>query len=392
MGELRKDPATDEWVILAPARASRPRASKPPAPEAEAAAPHPTVQPDCPFCPGNEHRTPPTIAREPEDEGTRWQVRVFANLFPVVEELGADSPDGTGGEPPNAGAGAGVDPLGERAAAGPSGEREGDGPGQGTGERAQLAALWVSRPAVGAHEVIVDSPDHAATFADMSVAHLAAVLRVYRDRMAALARRPGVEYVALFRNEGRGAGASQPHPHGQIIALPLVPGAVARRWAVAAAYRRRHGGCLYCHLTEWERETGRRWLGQNDDAAAFCAFAPRYPFETWIVPRRHRPSFGETPDEELRGVAAMLRAVLRALRREVGAPPYNVLFHTGRPLGGGDFHWHVQIAPRLATWAGFELGTGIAVTAQSPEEAATRLREAMTALEGPVTPGDASRS
>lgn len=360
MGELRKDPTTDEWVILAPARASRPRASKPPAPEAEAAAPHPTVQPDCPFCPRNEHRTPPTIAREPEDEGTRWQVRVFANLFPVVGELAADFPDRSDGEPPDAGAGPG--------------------------------ALWVSRPAVGAHEVIVDSPDHAATFADMSVAHLAVVLRVYRDRLAALTRRPGVEYVALFRNEGRGAGASQPHPHGQIIALPLVPGAVARRWAVAAAYRRQYGGCLYCHLTERERETGRRWLGQNDDAAAFCAFAPRYPFETWIVPRRHCPSFGETPDEELRGVAVMLRAVLRALRREVGAPPYNVLFHTGRPLGGGDFHWHVQIAPRLATWAGFELGTGIAVTAQSPEEAATRLREAMTALEGPVTPGDASRS
>lgn len=325
---LRQDPTTAEWVIIAPHRAARPRVvggvQRPQEPE---------LEPDCPFCPGHEDRTPPEITRT-ELNGS-WDQRVFPNLYPALEGNGST-------------------------------ERAGD-------------ALLREMPGVGAHEVIVESPRHDERLDDMETERLARALGVWRDRYAALRELPWVKAVIVFRNFGPRAGTSLPHPHSQILATPVFAPDSLRRYSVASRYYDDTGHCVYDDLRESELEAKKRIILDDEGFVALAPFASRNPYETWILPRRHRSSFGEVPDEELESLAFALSGVLRALRTGAGDPDYNLIVQSapaheeGKPF----FLWHLQLFPRTTTPAGFELGSGMSINPMAPEQAAMTLREAV---------------
>jgi UDPglucose--hexose-1-phosphate uridylyltransferase len=328
MSQLRQDPTTKEWVIIAPQRAVRPH--DPPRVER---ARLPARDPACPFCPGNEERTPPEIMRV--GNGSGWRVRVVPNLFPAV------SPDG---EP-------------RRAADGVFGRMEG----------------------VGAHEVIVESPRHDARIDEMAEDEVEDVLGVWRQRYQALEREPWARSVVLFKNFGATAGTSLVHTHSQVVAIPVHGPEDLRRHSVALRYFDDTGRSVYDDLRDAEVRQGERVVAEVGSMVSFAPFASRAPFETWILPARHRSSFARADDGELADLARALREVLRALREAAGDPDFNIVVTSG-PAADRDqphFTWHVRVLPRLATAAGFELGSGMSINPVAPEDAAARMRESL---------------
>lgn len=330
MATLRHDAVSDEWVILAPERASRTNGSRP----------RPSLrsyEPDCPFCPGNEEETPPEISRCPE-EGP-WQHRVMPNLYPAV----SPGPDPVVPVEPEL---VGAFPGAERAAA-------------------------------GAHEVVVESPLHNQRLDDMHTEDLAHVLRTWRDRSLALSGQPGVRSVIVFKNYGERAGISVIHPHSQIIATSIVPPESRRRADVAARYHHEHGRSVFLDLAERELAEGTRLVGLTPGFVAIAPFASRLPYETWIIPFEPQPSFSHLRDDQSTHLAILLRDVVRALRRSAGDPDYNLVIHTA-PVGQEAvpfLQWYVRILPRVMTAAGFELGSGMWINCVAPERAAAALRE-----------------
>jgi len=325
---LRQDPTTAEWVIISPHRAARPKAHRQARRREE-----PALDPECPFCPGNEDRTPPEIART--DLNGSWDQRVFLNLYPALQGNGST-------------------------------ERAGD-------------PLFREMPGVGEHEVIVESPRHDERLDDMETERLAAALGVWRDRYAALRDLPWVKSVIVFRNFGPRAGTSLPHPHSQILATPVFAPDSLRRFSVATRYFDDTGHCVYDDLREAELLAGERVVLEDERFVAVAPFASRNPYETWILPRHHRASFGQVPDEELEGLASALGRVLRALREGADDPDYNLIVQSapaheeGKPF----FLWHLQLFPRTTTPAGFELGSGMSINPMAPEQAAATLRDAI---------------
>jgi len=324
--ELRRDPTTGAWTIIAAERAARPgggRASSP------APAPPPT---SCPFCLGHEAETPPEILRLPPD-ADRWSVRVIPNKYPALV------PGSIPGVPPADG-------------------------------------LLSSLPARGHHEVIVEGPLHRLEAAPPTPDVLRDVFVAARERHRAFATDAELRYVAVFKNHGRAGGASLPHPHWQLVALPIVPPAVERELALAAAHYARHGRTLVDDLLRREREDGRRLVEWTDEFAVVAAFAPQWEGETWIMPRARGDSVGALDDRRVAAFAEVLWRTLRRVETMLDEPPLNVVMHSA-PLGSGaaeSFRWHVRIQPRLGTQAGFELGSGVAIVTLTPEAAAERLR------------------
>ena len=328
MGTLRQDPTSEQWVIVAPERSERPfggRAThRPPLPSSDAS---------CPFCPGNEHTTPPEITRQ--GSGPWWEQRVVPNRYPALTRQGAFGPIGH-----------------------PSTQE---------------------LPALGGHEVVIESPAHDERMDEMSVARLEAVLRLWRDRSVDLAGEPWARAVMVFKNFGAGAGSSLDHPHSQIIAAPICPPELRSRMKVAHRYRRETGRLLYRDLVERELRAGDRIVA---DRGAFVAVAPhasRAPFETWILQRDPRPSFVDVGIETLGDLAVAVRDVLAALRRGAGDPDYNLVLQSAAPdeRSSRSFGWHLMVIPRTTTSAGFELGTGMAINPVPPERAAALLRDAL---------------
>lgn len=327
MTELRQDPTTRNWVIIAPERSRRPATYRSPDRPAAEMAP-------CPFCPGREGETPDELWRLGEPGGA-WRVRVIPNKFPALAG--------------SAGARRRVSPDG-----------------------------FVSMAGVGHHEVIIESPEHTFDLADAEDWAVRDVLEVYRTRYRALRSR-GVAAIVVFRNHGPGAGTSLPHPHSQIVATPVVPIEIRHRIDVALQHYDDLGTCLYVDILERELRDGRRIILESPRFVAFQPFAAAAPFETWIMPRSHQPSFGQAGDDALDDLAPRLRAVLGGLNRELGDPDYNLVLHSAPP---GDeereyFVWHIRIVPRLATPAGFELGSGMPINPTGPEETAAALRRAV---------------
>ncbi|MGH2723184.1 MAG: galactose-1-phosphate uridylyltransferase [Actinomycetota bacterium] len=330
MSTLRQDPTTNEWVILAPQRALRPGSvqvpSRPRLPE---------LDPGCPFCPGNEHLTPPEILRRPS-EGA-WDQRVFPNLFPAL-------------------------------AAGGTTERSGD---RGTREMAGL----------GYHEVVVESPRHDERMEEMSATRVASVIAIWRERYRAMKQDPAVKAVIVFKNFGERAGTSLVHPHSQILATPVFPPESLHRYAVATRYFDDTGHCVYVDLFEQERGAGIRVISETDEFLAVAPFAAAVPYETWIAPRAHETSFDRLDDDRIPALAELLIEILGALRRAAGDPDYNLILQSApameelKPF----FQWHLRLLPRTSTPAGFELGTGMSINTVPPEESARLLREALTA-------------
>jgi len=371
MSELRRDPITGRYVIVAPER-RLPRAAfdRPQAPRA----PEGTL---CPFCEGQEQVAGREILawRPPGSapDGPGWLLRVVANREPALRI---------------------ETHLGE---AGPT--------------------LFQWFGGLGAHEVIIESPNHHATLGAMSVDQVERVLWAWRERIRDLRRDFRFESFLIVKNVGAAAGATLEHPHSQLLAMPLVPQHLEDELAGARAHYERTGLCAYCDLAEQERTTRTRVVGEDDRAIAFAPFASRVPFETWIVAREHCGPLEAVTDASLRAVAERLHDVARRLDRVLASPPFTLLLHTApvehsvpsaaapqpeqlslldtacaspdaashsapasHPAPAqtvhGYFHWHLELIPRLLPIPGLAWDGGIHINPVSPEEAAQALRDA----------------
>jgi UDPglucose--hexose-1-phosphate uridylyltransferase len=331
MSQLRRNPTTQEWVIVAADRGLRPHDFVRQQPRGQ----EPEYSPGCPFCPGNESLTPPMIL---ELAGTRadrrWQVRVVPNMYPALSD--------------------------EESAAAPV-----KGP------------LFASLPGTGAHEVVVETPRHNEPPAEMTEQDLTLVLRACQLRYSALAARPETRYVLVFKNHGEAAGTSLRHSHSQIIAAPVLPESERRRGDIAAEHHRSTGSCLICQLVREECRDATRVVSEGSGFTVFCPFFSARPAETWIVPTGHQQSFVLVDDAALRDLASVLRQTLRRLDSAFSDPDFNYVVQSA-PVGEESLphhHWYIRIIPRLATPAGFELGSEVYINTLPPESAAERLRE-----------------
>jgi UDPglucose--hexose-1-phosphate uridylyltransferase len=326
MSELRKDPFLDRWVVLAPDREHRPQSS-----------PGDASKVECPFCPGHESQTPPEVLalgrRDDRPNTPGWQVRVFPNKYPAFVP-------------------------------------EGDDP--------QAYPPFLAHPARGEHEVVVTSPDHDARWRTFSEDQGRLILEAVTQRREALARIPGMSHVFTFENAGEAAGATLPHPHLQMMALPRVAPAVDEEMRRARAWHTTQGSCPFCYWIDAETRSGERVLEAGSEIVTLVPFAPRFPFEFWILPRAHQSGFPGPGDPLLAGIAKALHDHLGALEIELGRVSYNWVLHSASP---GDpelpfYHWHIEVLPNTVRTAGFEWGTGLFLHHLYPEEAARRLRRA----------------
>lgn len=326
--EFRRDSTTGDWALVAPGRAHRPDTVRRPL----AQEPMMSWDPSCPFCPGNEAMTPPEVLSIPAERD--WQVRVIPNKFAALE--------------PSAG----------------SAEIKGLG-------------LFQTMDGLGHHEVVIETPVHNRSLADMEPGEVEVVLRAFQTREAALQVDPRVKLVLVFKNQGERAGTSLAHPHSQIMATPFVPPDVQQRLAVARAYRDTHDRCLYCDLRDTELAAGERVVFQGRHFLVIQPFASRMPFETWVLPLRHRAKLLDLEEAEIEELALLLRNILRSFSAELAFPAWNCVLHAA-PVGEEYeecYLWHIQVLPRVAIPAGFELGTGISITTMVPEETAEVLRQ-----------------
>ena len=330
MSEIRQDPTTEEWVIVAKERAMRPNDF-----ERRQVSPElPSFSPSCPFCPGNEGMTLPEILAYRDQDTQSWQVRAFNNRFPAL------SPDGN------------------------TMLREEEG-------------FYVAMDGVGAHEVIVETPVHNKPLALMEDGEVELILQAYQERYLELSRMPFVRLIIIFKNYGPSAGTSLEHPHSQLIATSVVPKHLKMGYEVAIRYFNDTKRCLYSDLVRHELKVGKRVLMETEGFVAFHPFASHLPFETWIVPKIHQASFGNASTEDLKNLAYTLRTTLLKLYRGLNNPDFNYVIDTA-PVGdeNKDYYlWHLRIMPRLTEAAGFEIGSGININPTIPEETAQFMRE-----------------
>ena len=323
--ELRQDPISGEWVIIAPRRARRPhqyatlqtpRRNQPP------------YEASCPFCPGHEQCTPPALQEIPApDAPQRWAIRVVPNKFAALVSTG------TGQQPGN-------------------------------------APLFPAMPGIGHHEVIIDSPTHNGFLPALSLTQATLLVRTWRDRYRVLQRDTRVRHILLFKNHGASAGASLVHPHTQLLASPVVPVAWQRRYEHTRQYFARHKRCLLCDLLRAEQITGTRLLCTYNGYVAYHPFASRFPFEVWIVPHQHQACFSSLADAATEKCAQILQDVVGKVARALGDPDYNLIVHTAHTEQEANYyHWYIQLIPRLVPLAGVELGTGMTINPVPPEEA-----------------------
>jgi UDPglucose--hexose-1-phosphate uridylyltransferase len=319
-GELRQDPLSGGWVAITAGRAARPEAFLGDVGTLRGRL-------GCPFCPGNEHMTPPEVwaDRDPGTEPDRpgWHVRVVPNKFPAF--------------------------------AGPPAKAHSNG------------GLYRSEPTAGVHEVVIHNPDHDATLAQLPEPAVAQVMRAWRLRLAAH-RDPSLGAVLVIVNQGRTAGASLEHPHSQVFATAGRPDRVQ-----AELDRLAGGNCAACATVAAERG-GPRLVGRTGDLLTICPWASAAPFEALLLPEGHRPRFEDGDGDDDTAVAGALRDLLRRFRGVAGDhAPYNLVLHSAPP-GADDFHWHLHLVPRLTTFGGFELGTGVIINVVDPDRAAEALR------------------
>ena len=331
MPELRKDPIVGRWVIISTERGKRPTDFLRESVVAKGGA-------NCPFCYGNEAKTPPEIlvyGRNGSGANTSgWKVRVVPNKFPA---LGIEGDLG----------------------------KEGEG-------------LFDKMNGIGAHEVIIETPQHAATLATLPERAVEDVLWAYRDRMLDLKNDKRFRYVLIFKNHGEAAGASLEHPHSQLIALPIVPRRVREEVDACSHYYHEKERCIFCDIIRQEQDTATRVIDQNEHFINLAPYAPRFPFEIWILPKQHSSSFENNQSPIYSALARMLKSTLMRLDAVLDRPAYNFMIHTS-PIGeeiNDHYHWHMEIIPKLTKVAGFEWGTGFYINPTPPEEAAKFLREA----------------
>lgn len=328
MPELRQNLATREWVIIASERAKRPNAFVESA-HRQLTEERSIYDPHCPFCPGNEELDL-EVERFPVDGD--WQTRVVLNKYPALAKEGVLT-------------------------------RVFDG------VQRRIAG-------VGHHEIVVENRRHNTTLALMTTDELKAVLETFQRRGQEISNDHRIEQIIYFRNHGERAGASLPHPHCQIIGLPVVPSNIRRRIDEARRYFDDNGRCVFCDMLQDELMRGERLISVNDHFAAFLLYAALSPFHIWILPRHHHANFLDTPREHLASLGNVLRDVLRRLYVGLRDPDYNLIIRSGpvKEPGSVYFHWYISIVPRVSRAAGFEMGSGMYINPSLPEASAAFLR------------------
>ena len=328
MPELRKDPIMGRWVIIATERTKRPTDFK-----SEPLEPSGSF---CPFCEGNEDKTPPEIlayraaATLPNKPG--WRLRVVPNKFPALQIEGNLDKRGAG--------------------------------------------VYDRMNGIGAHEVIIETPEHHLTITELSLGQIQDVLWAYRDRLADLKRDIRFNYGMVFKNVGKVAGASLEHTHSQIIVLPIAPRTVSDEIRGGKLFYDYRGRCIFCDIIQQELDSGDRLVLDGDQFLAYEPFAARFPFETWVLPKRHMSHFEDIDRGTCEELAYCLKTTLLKIEKSLNMPAYNYIVHTTPfDLGHIDhYHWHIEIIPRLTKVAGFEWGTGFYINPVPPESAAEFLR------------------
>jgi UDPglucose--hexose-1-phosphate uridylyltransferase len=328
--ELRKDPITGRWVIIAVDRAKRPADFA-----REQVIPHGGRF--CPFCPGNELKTPPEIlayrqSGGPNEQG--WMLRVVPNKFPALRVEGAL-------------------------------ERQGEG-------------LYDKMTGIGAHEVIIETPDHMATLSDVDEKRIEDLFWAFRDRVIDLKKDTRLRYALFFKNHGESAGATLEHTHSQLIALPVVPEQVLEEMEGSKRYFDYKERCVYCDIVRQEIAGGTRVVLESDHFLVVSPYAPRFPFETWVIPKLHHSHAETITPQAIQNLASVMKSTLRRIDKVLERPPYNFVVHTA-PLQEASmphYHWHIEIVPKLTRVAGFEWGSGFYINPTPPEESARFLREA----------------
>ena len=337
MPELRKDPIIGRWVIIATERGKRPDQFAPP--------PQGPVEGKCPFCQGNEKQTPPEIFAirnsSSSENGPGWQVRVVSSIKPILRI-------------------------------------EGDLDRRGKG-------IYDMMNGIGAHEVVIENHEHIDNIADLPLEQIDNVLSVYIHRIIDLGKDDRFKYVLLFKNYGWAAGGGRiKHSRSQLIATPATPKRVKEELVGARRYFDYHERCIFCDIVRQEIQMKDRLIIDVDGFIAIAPFASRFPFEVWILPKNHSCDFVTLSDTHRSDLAKILKIVLLKLKIGLNDPPFNYILHTApfrRPKAGywktikQDYHWHIEIMPRLTRVAGFEWGTGFYICPLPPKDAAKFLRE-----------------
>lgn len=339
MSELRKDPISSNWVVISPDQEA-----------AVALTPDTlfiTPQETCPFCPGNEigpfHEILVYPDRIPENNGAPWSLRVIPNRLPILRT--------------------------ERSL-----EREGLG-------------MFDRISGVGAHEIIIESPHHNLLLHAFPDAQLQLVLTAWKERLNDLKRDERMRYISIFRNQGRRSGARISHPHSQLIATPAIPIGIRNELTGARQYFEYKERCGYCDLLDQEHEEKVRLVYENRGFLALCPFASRHAFEIWIFPRVHSHDYGAITSDQIMDLSDALHEVTRTLGVALSEPDVNVVLKSApipkprRDLWTTleeDFHWHLEVIPRIARPTGYEWATGMFVNPTPPEEAAAYLRDILS--------------
>jgi len=339
MPELRYDPLRLRWTIISTERGRRPH-------EYVTRREEPQKN-TCPFCYGNEHLTPPEIyvisdkEREPNTSG--WKIRVVPNKYPALRIEGELKREGVG--------------------------------------------LFDVVNGIGAHEVIIETPEHNLNLADASTELIKDILFTYRERLRDLRKDPRLRYILIFKNHGLEAGASLSHPHSQLIATPIIPPVVVAELNSAREYYMRKERCIFCDILKEELMLMDRIVWEDDNYVIWEPFASSFPFETWILPKNHLHDFALLEEDELVKLASVIKEMLKRIKVLLNDPPYNMVLHTSptphprpaRPYYWTtlqfDYHWHIELIPRITRIAGFEWGSGLQINPTPPEEATKYLKE-----------------
>ena len=330
MPELRKDPIIGRWVIISTERGKRPS-------DFSGTLKRRKERKLCPFCPGNESATPPEImafrpdSSEPNQPG--WTLRVISNKYPALRIEGNLNREGVG--------------------------------------------IFDKMNGVGAHEVIIETPEHDKDLVDLNSKQMQDVIWAYRGRTIDLKKDPRFRYILIFKNQGEAAGASLEHSHSQLIATPIVPKRVMEEVESASKYYSYKERCIFCDIVKQEISDDERVVIQNEHFVSLEPFAPRFPFETWILPKKHLSAFEDIKKEDIPALASILLETLQRLTKALNNPPYNYVIHTS-PVDNDyaeEYHWHIEIMPKLTRVAGFEWGTGFYINPTTPEDAAAYLKE-----------------
>jgi UDPglucose--hexose-1-phosphate uridylyltransferase len=341
--ELRRDPIVGRWVIISTDRAKRPTDFLRDGVQMKGGF--------CPFCYGNEGKTPPEIlAYRPQPNGgppsakdsPGWTVRVVPNKFPALGIEGNVS--------------------------------------------RQAEGLYDKMNGVGAHEVVIETPEHGATLATLPDKRVEDVFWAFRDRILDLRQDKRFKYILIFKNHGEAAGASLEHAHCQLIALPIVPRRVSEELEGAKQYFIYKERCVFCDIIRQELDTGTRVVAENKDFVTLAPYAPRFPFETWILPKRHESAFEHSSTSMFENLAKAVKTLLAKAYNVLENPAYNLVIHTSpvQDPHHEHYHWHIEYIPKLTKTAGFEWGTGFYINPTPPEEAARFLREASQEIAEPV--------